>query len=248
MVQYQYLELGAPAARATLQNTCVMEMLIGRRNIPGSSPWEPRFRGESVHVASVARRATSLHVVPVPEIDTPAAMLLRLAVVGDEAGLTKAFEQLDGPTLADALERITLAHEAAALSVRDGSASRVVDYRTALLLGIRELSRRASGTRLGVATRKVWPIRPCEDLMHVAAPKAHCLARIPSLLPKHERVDHHHRCPLERIVLPRADTKKVLVLPSYISRSSCSTRSRSSFPRARASRASPFCQPTGGDR
>jgi len=74
-------------------------------------------------------------------------MLLRLAVVGDESGLRTARSELDALTLEDALGGIAIAHEAAALSVHDSSPSRVSDYRTALLLGIQELSRRASGLR-----------------------------------------------------------------------------------------------------
>lgn len=78
-----------------------------------------------------------------PEIDhSPFAMLKRLASVGDEVGLVAVLSELDTATLADTLERIAIGHEAAALAVRDGNADHVVDYRTALLLGIREMARR----------------------------------------------------------------------------------------------------------
>lgn len=80
-----------------------------------------------------------------PQIDSPAAMLKRLASVGDEFGLAIVLSELDTATLADAVERLAISHEAAALAVRDGNASHVVDYRTALLLAIREMTRRIRG-------------------------------------------------------------------------------------------------------
>lgn len=87
-----------------------------------------------------------------PEIDSSTAMLVRLASVGDEAGLATAVGELDTATLSDALERLALAHEAAALAARDGKASEVVSYRTPLLLAIREMTRRASEALLDVST------------------------------------------------------------------------------------------------
>ena len=78
-----------------------------------------------------------------PEIDnSPLAMLMRLASVRDEFGLATMLSELDTAALADALERLAIGHEAAALAVRDGNAYHVVDYRTALVLGIREMARR----------------------------------------------------------------------------------------------------------
>jgi len=77
----------------------------------------------------------------VPEIESATAMLVRLASLGDEAGLATALSHLDTATLADALERLAIGHEAAALAVRDGNANHIVEYRIALLLGIREMAR-----------------------------------------------------------------------------------------------------------
>lgn len=79
-----------------------------------------------------------------PEIESATAMLVRLASLGDEAGLATALSHLDTATLADALERLALAHEAAALAAGHGNASQVVIYRTALLRGIQEVTGRAS--------------------------------------------------------------------------------------------------------
>lgn len=76
--------------------------------------------------------------------DSPTARLVRLVSVGDEAGLVAELRQLDAATLADALGRLVLAHEAAALAARDGKASEVFKYRTALLLGIQEMTRRTA--------------------------------------------------------------------------------------------------------
>lgn len=76
------------------------------------------------------------------EVDSASAVLKRLASTGDEVGLVLALSELDTATLSDALERLAIGHEATALAVRDGNANHVVDYRTALLFGIRELARR----------------------------------------------------------------------------------------------------------
>ena len=80
-----------------------------------------------------------------PESDRPFAVLKRLASVGNEVGLVAVLSELDTAALADTLESLAIAHEAAALAVRDGNANHVVGYRTALLLGIRELTRRIDG-------------------------------------------------------------------------------------------------------
>lgn len=72
-------------------------------------------------------------------------MLKRLASIGDDAGVATVLSHLDTATLADALERLALGHEAAALAARDGNASHVVEYRTALLRGIQEMTRRLGG-------------------------------------------------------------------------------------------------------
>lgn len=81
-----------------------------------------------------------------PEIDhSPFAMLKRLASIGDEVGLVAVLSELDTATLAHTLERIAISHEAAALAVHDGNAHHVIDYRAALLLGIREMARRIGG-------------------------------------------------------------------------------------------------------
>lgn len=97
-------------------------------------------------VPMLVQRGPSLHLVPMREIDlSPFGMLKRLAAVGDEAGLAAVLSELDTVTLADTLERLVIAHEAAALAVRDGNVDHVVDYRTALLCGIREMARRIGG-------------------------------------------------------------------------------------------------------
>src|SRR5690242_5338517 len=90
----------------------------------------------------LVQRGTLLHVVPVSQIDSPAAILKRLASVGDEVAVAAVLSELNTATLADALQRLAIGHEAAALAVRDGDANHIVDYRTALLLGIREMARR----------------------------------------------------------------------------------------------------------
>ena len=86
-----------------------------------------------------------MHVARMAPSDSPFAVLKRLASVGNEVGLVEVLSELDTATLANTLESLAIAHEAAALAVRDGNAYHVADYRTALLFGIREMARRIRG-------------------------------------------------------------------------------------------------------